>query len=204
MTDINDYLDVDRSIGGGLQNGMDGLTQNGLTQNGMDGLTQNGLTQNGMDGSTPRVMLPTPKYRPSSCLSTLRVMLPTPKYRPSSTPATSRRTRGRSRSCASASAMASASAAARASARLPDPKFKCGQSVLFAQVWRQLKFAQETPKTYSRWNYPVWFSADILSFKEYGTIRYAGQEVKDNLYNVYVCDGTYEVVLERFLREKPR
>ena len=186
MTDINDYLDVDRSIGGGLQNGMDGLTQNGLTQNGMDGLTQNGLTQNGMDGSTPRVMLPTPKYRPSS------------------TPATSRRTRGRSRSCASASAMASASAAARASARLPDPKFKCGQSVLFAQVWRQLKFAQETPKTYSRWNYPVWFSADILSFKEYGTIRYAGQEVKDNLYNVYVCDGTYEVVLERFLREKPR
>ena len=88
--------------------------------------------------------------------------------------------------------------------RLPDPKFKCGQSVLFAQVWRKLKFAQETPETYSRWNYPVWFSADILSFKEYGTIRYAGQEVKDNLYNVYVCDGAYEVVPERFLREKPR
>ena len=32
----------------------------------------------------------------------------------------------------------------------------------------------------------------------------AGQEVKDNLYNVYVCDGTYEVVPERFLREKAR
>ena len=98
--------------------------------------------------------------------------------------------------------MASASAAARASARLPDPKFKCGQSVLFAQVWRQSKFAQETPKTYSRWNYPVWFSAHILSFKEYGTIRYAGQEVKDNLYNVCDWFGRPEVVPEAFLMAK--
>ena len=87
--------------------------------------------------------------------------------------------------------------------RLPDPKFKCGQSVLW--WWASwMKSAEETPKKYNRFTRPRWYSVEVLSFEGYGTIRYAGQEVKDNLYNVYVCDGTYEVVLERFLREKPR
>ena len=82
--------------------------------------------------------------------------------------------------------------------RLPDPKFKCGQSVL--QWWASwMKSAQETPKTYNRITRPRWFSAQIVEVMEYGTIRYAGQEVKDNLYVVGDWTGTSEVVPEQFL-----
>ena len=67
---------------------------------------------------------------------------------------------------------------------IPDPKFKCGQSVL--QRWASwMKSAKETPSTYNKKLPPAWFSAEVCSFKEYGTIRYAGQMCTANLYNVY-------------------
>ena len=73
---------------------------------------------------------------------------------------------------------------ARDGSTLPNPKFRSGQSVL--QWWASwMKPVQETPKKYNKKNRPAWFSAESCSFKEYGTIRYAGQEVTDNLYNVY-------------------
>ena len=51
---------------------------------------------------------------------------------------------------------------------------------------------------------PAWFSAVICSVKEYGTIRYAGEEFKDNLYNVICWDGTHEVVPEAVLMANRR
>ena len=67
---------------------------------------------------------------------------------------------------------------------VPDPKFKCGQSVL--QWWaRWMKSAEETPQTYKKTLRPAWFSAEVCSFKEYGTLRYARQLCTANLYNVY-------------------
>ena len=67
---------------------------------------------------------------------------------------------------------------------MPDPKFECGQSVL--QWWAGwMKSAEETPKTYNKKARPEWFSAEVCSYKEYGTIRYAGQWCTANLYNVY-------------------
>ena len=62
-----------------------------------------------------------------------------------------------------------------------------------------MKSAQETPKTYNRITRPRWFSAQIVEVMEYGTIRYAGQEVKDHLYVVGDWTGTSEVVPEQFL-----
>ena len=68
--------------------------------------------------------------------------------------------------------------------RLPNPKFRAGQSVL--QWWASwMKSVQETPKNYKKKSRPAWCSAEICSFNKYGTIRYAGQEVTDNLYNVF-------------------
>ena len=86
--------------------------------------------------------------------------------------------------------------------RLPDPKFKCGQSVLW--WWASwMKSAEETPKKYNRFTRrPRWYSVEVLSFEGYGTIRYAGQEVKDNLYNVCDWFGRPEVVPEAFLMAK--
>ena len=49
---------------------------------------------------------------------------------------------------------------------------------------------------------PAWFHAEICSVKGYGTIRYSGQEFKDTLYDVYVWNGTHEVVPEAFLMAK--
>ena len=67
---------------------------------------------------------------------------------------------------------------------VPDPKFKCGQSVL--QWWAGwMKSAEETPQTYKKKLRLAWFSAEVCSLKEYGTIRYAGQLCTANLYNVY-------------------
>lgn len=71
--------------------------------------------------------------------------------------------------------------------RLPDPKFKNGQSVL--QWWAQwMKSAKEPPKKYGGkkgFARPAWYSGDVLAFQEYGTILYAGVQVKDNLYRVH-------------------
>ena len=68
--------------------------------------------------------------------------------------------------------------------RLPNPKFRAGQSVL--QWWASwMKSVQETPKNYKKKSRPAWYSAEICSLNKYGTIRYAGQEVTDNLYNVF-------------------
>ena len=50
---------------------------------------------------------------------------------------------------------------------------------------------------------PAWFHAEICSVKGYGTIRYSGQEFKDTLYDVYVWNGTHEVVPEAFLMAHP-
>ena len=85
---------------------------------------------------------------------------------------------------------------------IPKPKFKCGQSVL--HWWASwMESAPATPKTYNRMHptgRPAWFSATICSVKEYGTIRYAGEEIKDNLYNVFCWHGRHEVVrLKHFL-----
>ena len=91
------------------------------------------------------------------------------------------------------------------SVALPDPKFKCGQSVL--QWWvAWMKSAEETPRTYNnKMNRPAWFSAEVCSCKEYGTMKYAGQLFTEHLY--IVCswngNGQPEVVLGQFLVEKP-
>ena len=46
---------------------------------------------------------------------------------------------------------------------IPDPKFKCGQSVLqWYASW--MKSAQQTPRTYNKKSRPVWFSADAFVF----------------------------------------
>ena len=65
-----------------------------------------------------------------------------------------------------------------------------------------MKSAEETPKKYNRFTRPRWYSVEVLSFEGYGTIRYAGQEVKDNLYNVCDWFGRPEVVPEAFLMAK--
>ena len=51
---------------------------------------------------------------------------------------------------------------------------------------------------------PAWFPAEICSVKGYGTIRYSGQEFKDNLYDVHVWNGTHEVVPEAVLMANRR
>ena len=69
-----------------------------------------------------------------------------------------------------------------------------------------MESAPATPKTYNRMHptgRPAWFSATICSVKEYGTIRYAGEEIKDNLYNVFCWHGRHEVVPEAFLMAHP-
>ena len=72
----------------------------------------------------------------------------------------------------------------KAGRAIHEPKFKTGQSVL--QWWSSwMKSATETPLSYNKKNRPAWFSAEICSFNNYGTIRYAGQLTTSNLYNVY-------------------
>ena len=72
----------------------------------------------------------------------------------------------------------------KAGRAIPEPKFKTGQSVL--QWWSSwMKSAAETPLSYNKKNRPAWFSAEICSYNNYGTIRYAGQLTTSNLYNVY-------------------
>ena len=67
---------------------------------------------------------------------------------------------------------------------IPMPKFRTGQSVL--QWWAGwMKRAEVTPSRYNRTNRPAWFSAEVCSYKTYETIRYAGQEITGNTYNVY-------------------
>ena len=69
---------------------------------------------------------------------------------------------------------------------VPDAKFKCGQSVL--QWWAGwMKSAEETPQTYKKTLRPAWFSAEVCSYKEYGTMKYAGQLFTEHLY--IVCPG---------------
>ena len=67
---------------------------------------------------------------------------------------------------------------------IPAPKFKHGQCVL--QWWAGwMKTAEQTRSSYNKKSRPAWFSAEICSFKEYGTIRYAGQLCTSSLYNVF-------------------
>ena len=85
---------------------------------------------------------------------------------------------------------------------IPMPKFRTGQSVL--QWWAGwMKGAEVTPSTYNRTNRPAWFSAEVCSYKTYETIRYAGQEITGNTYNVYCWNGQHEVIPESFLMARP-
>ena len=62
--------------------------------------------------------------------------------------------------------------------------FKCGQPVL--QWWASwFKDAEETPASYNKKNRPAWFIAEVTSYCGYDEIKYAGQVIRDHLYNVY-------------------
>ena len=73
---------------------------------------------------------------------------------------------------------------AKAGFELPKPAFKQGQSVL--HWWAHwMTTATVTPKTYNTKHRPAWYSAEILTYAGYKTLRYAGQEYTENVYNVY-------------------
>ena len=66
----------------------------------------------------------------------------------------------------------------------PPALFKCGQSVL--QWWASwFKDAEETPASYKQKHRPAWFIAEVTSYCGYGNIKYAGQVIREHLYNVY-------------------
>ena len=72
---------------------------------------------------------------------------------------------------------------------IPSPKFKCGESVL--QWWAAwMKTAETMPTHFGKTKRPAWFSVEVCSFHKWGTIRYAGQEVTANLYNVFDWNGS--------------
>lgn len=66
-----------------------------------------------------------------------------------------------------------------------------------------MKTAKDTPASYNKKSSPAWFSAEVCSYKEYGTIRYAGQMTTAHLYYVYTCNAELEVNPEHFLMAKP-
>ena len=67
---------------------------------------------------------------------------------------------------------------------IPEPKFKTGQSVL--QCWAPwFKGAEDCPATYNKKNRPEWYVAEIVSYRGWQTIPYAGQKSTCNTYNVF-------------------
>ena len=73
---------------------------------------------------------------------------------------------------------------AKAGFALPKPAFKQGQSVL--HWWASwMKTAKQTPATYNTKHRPSWYSAEVCTYARYGTLRYAGQEYTENLYDVF-------------------
>ena len=66
----------------------------------------------------------------------------------------------------------------------PKPAFKQGQSVLhWLAHW--MKTAKVTPVTYNTNHRPSWYSAEVLTYAGFKTLRYAGQEYTENLYDVF-------------------
>ena len=73
---------------------------------------------------------------------------------------------------------------AKAGFALPTPAFKQGQSVL--HWWAHwMTTATVTPQTYNTKHSPAWYSAEILTYAGFKTLRYAGQEYSEHVYNVY-------------------
>ena len=73
---------------------------------------------------------------------------------------------------------------AKAGFALPKPAFKQGQSVL--HWWAHwMTTATVTPKTYNTTHRPAWYSAEVLTYAGFKTLRYAGQEYTENVYNVF-------------------
>ena len=67
---------------------------------------------------------------------------------------------------------------------IPRPRFRGGQSVL--QWWAPwMKKAETTPQHYNKKSRPAWFSAEVCSYQNYGSIKYAGKINVGNIYNVY-------------------
>ena len=73
---------------------------------------------------------------------------------------------------------------AKAGFALPKPAFKQGQSVL--HWWASwMKTAKQTPATYNTKLRPSWYSAEVCTYAGFRTLRYAGQEYTENLYDVF-------------------
>ena len=73
---------------------------------------------------------------------------------------------------------------AKAGFALPKPAFKQGQSVL--HWWASwMKTAKQTPATYNTKHRPSWYSAEVCTYAGFRTLRYAGQEYTENLYDVF-------------------
>ena len=73
---------------------------------------------------------------------------------------------------------------AKAGFALPKPAFKQGQSVL--HWWAHwMKTAKVTPVTYNTKHRPSWYSAEVFTYAGFKTLRYAGQEYTENLYDVF-------------------
>ena len=73
---------------------------------------------------------------------------------------------------------------AKAGFALPKPAFKQGQSVL--HWWAHwMKTAKVTPVTYNTKHRPSWYSAEVCTYAGFRTLRFAGQEYTENLYDVF-------------------